>query len=407
MIDFNKALYRRNNAGQPCVWYGVVTPNGILMIYYGILGKTITSEIGNTNRDPKAELKTRINTKRKNGYVFLADVADSNTLPVEEHHVIAYLSTYLAHDRQSSTGAMLPMLAKLYDNKDNKLFKKGNYYIAQPKINGLRCGVGAVRNEGDMFRPIKFTFQSRDGIYWDSLDVLEDYLIHELPSSLINLMVNENYILDGEIYLYGYPVTTINSFVKNTKMPENKLLQFWCYDIAIPDMSQKLRLELLDEFIGDKCICDLNKTSHANNKERLVLLPSYECVSGEEALIYRNDFINSDFEGVIFRDPDAEYQFGKRNSAMWKYKATTDGKFIIIAIVSEGTARSDIPLLILKNDINDATFKAHVNGSFDYQRSILINATNYIGRTTFIEYGERSGVEQVPFHIKTVTIIEE
>ena len=40
-----------------------------------------------------------------------------------------------------------------------------------------------------------------------------------------------------------------------------------------------------------------------------------------------------------------------------------------------------------------------------YQENILKNKEKYIGKTMYVEYGERSGVNQVPFHVKHTFII--
>ena len=147
------------------------------------------------------------------------------------------------------------------------------------------------------------------------------------------------------------------------------------------------------------------KEEHLNNKEKFVILPTYLVVSEENAVLFRNDFIDKGFEGLILRNPDEEYQFGKRNSSMIKFKKSTDGKFQIIDIKPEGIKRPDIPLFVCKNDINDAEFECHCSGSFDYQKSILRNKEQYIGKYMYVEYGERSGVNDLPFHIKTTYII--
>ena len=405
MINYNLAYYRRNNKGQPTIWYGVAF-NNIVEIYYGILGKTITNETIKTNRGGEAELKSRIASKRKSGYKMLSELSDSNTLPVEEVNVLAYLETYLSYDRTTADGNMLPMLAKLYDNKNNKMFNKGIIYGAQFKINGLRCFIGAKVVVGDMFKPIRLTFQSREGTMWNTLTNLEDYLLKSIPLDLLNLMVEENYILDGELYLPEISVNDINHFVKNDKVDGNKNLQFWCYDIAIDNMSQDKRLSILDEHLFNYQF-DINcKETHYTNTERLVYLQNYNCSTGGSALALRNMSIDYGFEGIILRDLNVEYQYGKRNSAMWKYKSKTDGKFVVIDIKSEGDARPDIPLITLRNDINDATFDVHVTGGFAYQKDVLVGAAYYIGRTMFVEYGERSGVKQVPFHVISATFVD-
>ena len=47
------------------------------------------------------------------------------------------------------------------------------------------------------------------------------------------MMIEEGACLDGELYLPGYSVNDINSFVKNTQLAQHYKLQYWCYDLAI------------------------------------------------------------------------------------------------------------------------------------------------------------------------------
>ena len=106
------------------------------------------------------------------------------------------------------------------------------------------------------------------------------------------------------------------------------------------------------------------------------------------------------------RNIEAEYQFGKRvANTMIKYKKSDDGIFTIVDIYPEDK-RTDIPIFKCKNDINDATFECHISNSLDVQRSILKNKDYYIGNKLKIEFGERSGINQLPFHIKQVKLIQ-
>ena len=82
------------------------------------------------------------------------------------------------------------------------------------------------------------------------------------------------------------------------------------------------------------------------------------------------------------RNPEAEYQYGKRNLSMIKYKKSTDGKFTIVDIYPEGVKRKDVPLFLLRNDINDETFEVHLGGSFSYQKYVLDNKEDFIGKET-------------------------
>lgn len=397
-----KTLYRRNNHGKPCYWYAECISQNVYDIHHGIVGGANIITTICTKRASIDEVRSKYNEKLKQGYKFLDEIKDDTICPpVEESMLAQYLETYLPYDRTTSDGTLLPMLAKVYnDNVFNKISNR----LGQFKINGLRCLISAKRNEGDIFTPYKLLFQSCEGTYWKSLYHLENYLLEILPDWLLDKMIDEDYVLDGEIYLPGYSVNEINHFVKDPKCIENAMLQYWCYDIAIQDYTQFKRIEELYTIKSPKHIrC---KEDHLNNIDRFVVLPIVEISSTEKARQMRDKFIDIGFEGLILRDPNAEYQFGKRNNTMIKYKRTTDGVFEVIDIYSEGTKRSDIPLLLCRNDINDNTFEVHVNGTFDYQNEILIHRDKYIGRKLFITFGERSGVDKVPFHVKEVKFID-
>lgn len=66
--------------------------------------------------------------------------------------------------------------------------------------------------------------------------------------------------------------------------------------------------------------------------------------------------------------------------------------------------KRDLPILLCKNDINNEKFETRLSTSYIVQQEVLFDSQSYIGRTVHIEYGERSGVARVPFHIKTVVI---
>lgn len=404
-FNYNFGLYRRNNFGEPCVWYAAPFDDNSIEVYHGIVGKTINRDIIVVGRTPRDEISSRIKAKEKIGYKRIWEVKDNNESPVEEQ-LYKWLATYLPYNRTTVDGTLLPMLAKVYDNTNNRIFKKETIYFGQYKINGLRCFISAYRNNNDMFKPIRLRFQSREGTYWNSLSYLEDYLLIILDDKLLDKMIDECYCLDGEIYLPGHTVNEINHFVKDPNCPENKLLQYWCYDIAIEDIPQYKRLDILNNScIGSFRKVFKTKQEHLNNTERLIVLPNISVASDYVATTARDLCIDLGFEGLIMRNPDAEYQYGKRNSAMIKYKKATDGKFLILDIYPEGVKRSNIPLFKCKNDINDEVFECHVGGSHVHQEFVLKHKEKFIGKYMYVEYGERSGVNQVPFHIKKTYII--
>lgn len=401
-FDYNKGLYRRNNFGQPCVWYARPLDYNSIEVFHGIIGKTITKDIIYISREPREEITSRINAKLKVGYKNLWDIKDNVQFPVEGE-LLSYLDKYLPIHRTTADGTLLPMLAKVYDNTNNRLFKKVNNYIGQYKINGLRCFISAYHNNNDLFGTIRLKFQSREGTYWNSLHVLESYLLDIFPKKLIDAMIEEHYILDGELYLPGHSVNEINHFVKDPKCKENKFIQYWCYDAIIDDTPQYRRLDILGQVFENKTYEFTSLNNHLNNKERFIYINNYTIENEDDAVKYRNLFIDLGFEGLILRDPDKEYQIGKRNFSMIKFKDVMEGSFKIIDIYPEGISRN-IPLFLCKNDINDETFEVHINGTLKEQERYLFFRDKFIDKTLHITFGERSGVYRVPFHVKTVRL---
>lgn len=401
-FDYNKGLYRRNNFGQPCVWYARPLDYNSIEVFHGIIGKTITKDIIYISREPREEITSRINAKLKVGYKNLWDIKDNVQLPVEGE-LLSYLDKYLPFHRTTADGTLLPMLAKVYNNTNNKLFKKVSRYIGQYKINGLRCFISAYHSNNDLFGTIRLKFQSREGTYWNSLHVLESYLLDVFPKKLIDVMIEEHYILDGELYLPGHSVNEINHFVKDPKCKENKFIQYWCYDAIIDDTPQYRRLDILGQVFENKTYEFTSLNNHLNNKERFIYINNYTIENEDDAVKYRNLFIDLGFEGLILRDPDKEYQIGKRNFSMIKFKDVMEGSFKIIDIYPEGISRN-IPLFLCKNDINDETFEVHINGTLKEQERYLFFKDKFIDKTLHITFGERSGVYRVPFHVKTVRL---
>lgn len=401
----NEWLYRKNNLEKPCCWRAYLDATGNnIVVEYGIIRGIIRNEVyAVTQKDANKELQSRYNDKRKQGYVALDDIKDDNGKPPVEDGTDAlysFLSAYLPSYRTNeNNGNILPMLAKSYTGK---IWSKIPNMIGQWKINGLRCFISAYRTD-DIFRSVRLKFQSREGLIWHTLTYLEDYLIDAIPPGFMLSMLNDNWILDGEVYLPGHTVNEINHFVKDPNCKENKLLQFWCYDIAIQDMLQERRSEIRTHNLGNVAhFVDINE--HLNNTKQLVILPDYNVYSDNNAVIFRDNFIRLGFEGLILRNPNVDYQYGRRRVGyMEKFKSKTDGKFLIVDIQSE--QKRNLPIITCRNDINEETFETRFSYPHARQEEILRNKKDYIGKYVFITFGERSGITKVPFHIKEVYLL--
>lgn len=396
-------LYRRNNNGMPTVWWASFNSDtNSIAVFYGLVRGNIRKEVYTvTQKDGNKELESRYNEKIKQGYQYLNEICDmQDRPPVEDENSLElfnFLNTYLPKDLSNgNSNLLLPMLAKTYNGN---VWKKVSCMYGQYKINGLRCIITAY-TQNDMFKPIRLRFQSREGIIWNTLENLSDYILSIIPANIIRDMIDGYIALDGEIYLPGYTINQINHFVKDANCVENKLLQFWCYDIMME--GNQAHRNMYRYHIKKPTSFNSIK-EHYNNKERLIILHNKYITNDNEAIDARNHFINLGFEGLILRNAKTDYQYGRRRANyMEKFKDAAEGDFIILDIYKE--KKRDLPILLCKNDINNEKFETRLSVSHIVQQEVLFDSQSYIGRTVHIEYGERSGVARVPFHIKTVVI---
>lgn len=405
----NVTLYKRSSNGEPLEWtikMNETGSTGIGLLYGKVGGTTHMNTIEVTMQTAIKEFNSRIDAKRKEGYKYIEELYDNAPRYLEGQSLYHYLNTYLPKYNESSNGATLPMLAKTLE--DNRPFEKYGSLRGQWKINGERCIVGAIRNDGDMFKPISLTFHSRTGTEW-KLPYLEEYLLDILPDEIMEMMLDEGAKLDGELYLPGYKINEINHFIKNPSAKQHKELQYWLYDIAVEAMpyhDRRLALEYnFDEYSGVRFI---GKEDHFNNTSPLVFLPEIVICDFNSAAVIRDNYIDLGFEGLILRNPNEEYDFGARRVGhMYKFKKILDGKFEIVDIVPEGKKRSNLGKFVLRNDINNALFECTYNAPHGDQEFLLIHREDFIGCKVKVEYRERSGVDQVPFHAKAINVLRQ
>ena len=393
-------LYKRNAKGDPILWQ-IEKANDGYKVSYGAVCGHIHEEIINGKLVKANEIESRIKAKRKEGYKEVSELKDSGPVEIKDNiALINYLNTYLPKNNTTDEGFVLPMLAKVL--KDNKPFDKRSY-LGQYKINGVRCIVGAEQTN-DMFNPIRLTYRSREGTDWTpKLTWMDEVILPAIKDDLLDAMIEEGACLDGDLYIPSYKVNDINSFVKNEKLPQHMLLQYWCYDIAIDNMSYEARRKFKIDNISRLCYTFDTYEQHLNNKSKLILLPDVVISNIDDATRFRDKFISLGFEGLIVRDVNSAYQFGARNLAMLKYKRVDDAKFKIVDVVPEGV-RTNLCKFVLQNDINDELFEA--TGNFDHSRQeyILKNKEKFIGKYATVEFRERSGKLNLPFHAKAINI---
>lgn len=399
-------LYKRNASGNPIFWDISILGDAIC-VKYGVVGKEGHIETIKTHRKVEDEMKSQINAKRKEGYKELRDLYDNAPLVLEGRDLKNYLDIYLPKFNTHADGKFIPMLCKTLE--DNRPFEKGSYF-GQWKINGERCIVTMSKDDG-LFGEYHLNYRSREGVDWtNKLSYLDEFLLPCIPNDIRDLMLEEGAALDGELYLPGYGINEINSFIKNTTVPQHYKLQYWVYDICVESMSAIARQSILEDCFIDHRISFLTKEEHLNNDRRLVSLINYDIRNINDAITWRDHFINIGFEGLVIREESAEYQFGgRRNNSMLKFKKKEDGLFTIVDIVPEGIKRSHLPKFVLRNDINDELFECTLNAPHAEQERIFQEKDKYITGEYFVlvEYRERSGNLQVPFHARGTKLVKK
>uniref|UniRef100_A0AAU8MGG3 ATP-dependent DNA ligase n=1 Tax=Geladintestivirus 1 TaxID=3233133 RepID=A0AAU8MGG3_9CAUD len=396
-------LFKRDAKGNIITWEANVINAEYLSLQYGILGNKLHTEICRINRNAYTEITSRTNAKRKAGYKTISDLHDNAPSSFANSTDLRnYLNNYLPIDNTTIDGDKFCMLCKTLE--DNTPFTKHEYF-AQYKINGERCIVH-LEKSNDLFNPIRCRYTSRKGTDWtDKLQYLDDVILASLTPPLEEMLIEEDAALDGELYIPGYHINEINSIIKNTDHPLHNSLQYWIYDIAVPNMTAEARQDFLQKTLKATLIKCLSKEAHLQANRAVYRLSNHSVSNIDEARNLRDKFISYGFEGLVIRDLKGEYQFGKRNLNMLKYKKIYDGYFTIVDIESQGR-KSDLPLFTLRNDINKHLFQATINLPHDIQNAILINKNDYINRKAFVEYRERSGVKELPFHAKIINIAD-
>jgi len=374
-----------------------------IIIEYGYVGKKYTKSIksvlsgknigkrNETTRYEQAvlEAKSKLDSKLQDGYVNIEEELTDAT----------------------SFNELLFLLPDVKLGKYNNLlfmkaipFKHGlDIYprIPQPKINGVRT---ELRWE---------TIEEGEGLFKTSIEgaVLraKKGLIYHLPHITGWLTKDMFYrkgielVFDGELYIAGKALNVIRKSIptinqqgtisKVSGIPQR--VQFYTFDIMIEGLTQIKRLDILSNlFLMSRTICNL-----AINYDLVTIN------SDKEATTVRDNYLAIGYEGIILRDPDGVYQFGKRNSTMIKYKKDIYSVHTIVDIVEKAISDRVNITFVLRNDINDKLFDCTPIGTNEEKQTYLDNVDDYVGKQCEVKYYERSGVNKFPFHGNVIRIL--
>ena len=396
-------LYARDSKGKILSWIASVTMDNnhaVITVHEGLLdgrqtpnltivkkGKNIGKMNETTPFDQAiSQAESKWNKKRKQGYKSLKDLGIS---------LLTDLDMKLPLNRTDENGLSKPMKAQPYfkDNGDVRI--KFPCY-GQPKLNGFRV-FGRLEKlmEGEgMFASevIKPTFRSKEGLRYTILEHIEPHV-----ETLINTLSSEigiapkDIVLDGEMYIHGEILSEISSAVR-TRKEKTKALRFCIFDIAVEGVLQDKRIDFLN--IVHRIVTKENLNS-INNVETIIV------TDNAHAQTLTDQYIKEGYEGAIFRDRKAPYQFGKRPQTMVKLKRSQDKEFKIVDVVG-GDATPELGVFVCLAE-NGKTFKCTPEGTVELKTEYLTNKAKYIGKKVTVRFFERTK-EDLPFHAVATTI---
>lgn len=266
-------------------------------------------------------------------------------------------------DREGAEKSYQPMLAKPYDEK---LIKFPGYM--QPKLDGLRCIVYWVDDH--------VVLMSRGN---------KQYFVEHIQKS-IEVFLPKHRVLDGEIYVHGQTLETINSWTPTlgqSVKPETSRLEYHIYDNIDIDRptetfaQRKVLLTTIKEIAAKSNIPGIDKIKAVQTE---LVNEAWELDGWEES------FINLGYEGAIFRTATGLYKFGSRSSDLIKIKRFEDSEFRVLDVIDGVGKFVGLACFVCQNDITDATFECTCKVTQEEKAEQFRNREKLIGKMLTVQH---------------------
>lgn len=349
--DYNGFVIRR----KTYQYGGKAIDHPEIVITKGKAKRTVTEQA-------RLEYNSHLKKYQDKGYKLLEK--DINTYSLED------LNKILPEFTTDANGFQKHMLAKQADKVAASAFEKEWY--ASRKIDGTRC-----------------SFYYKDGVIKTASRGGGDYdpaCQHFITNKkLITFFENHpDYILDGELYKHGKSLQQISGAARLEKNAYDcDWLEYYIYDVMIPNMPFKDRLEILEE-IKEELNLEFNPERIWKEGELQMQMVPQVKVSGWLNIKNLHDkYVSEGWEGVVIRDPSKNYKFGGRGNEMIKVKMYQDSEFQVTGI-SEGLRDEDLCFTCVTEDGKE--FKAKPTGSRELKQAYRNNLDQIIGKMATVKF---------------------
>jgi ATP-dependent DNA ligase len=224
--------------------------------------------------------------------------------------------------------------------------------LVQPKLNGIRA----------IWDPDRSELNTRNGRSITSVP----HIIKAIKSCSLS-----DFPLDGEIFCQDLPFQKINGLV-GAEVPNEEcgILEFHCFDIAMPGATNADRCRLLRTMKGTRSV---------------KIVETHEVTNCEDLTSLYNDYLRSGYEGIIVRRPEAFYKFGLDGDWMLKIKPVFELEATLIGFNVESEGGSGISFKSLSLQLKTGQ-KFNCTGLNAMDRAMLWE-TQPIGSQVTVIYG--------------------
>ncbi len=260
---------------------------------------------------------------------------------------------YSESPERAETVVFLPMLAHK--------FKPGHKirYPAdvQPKLDGVRCI--AYKEDGQV------NLMSRSGKYYQVAHI----------AAVLQDILQEDDVFDGELYVHGLSCQLITSLVKRPQQDSLKV-SYYVYDYPIVEGDERLTWKQRSKALADKLTFD-------NTCIRFV--DTIQVETEDEIYNAQMRFIEEGYEGAIVRVHNGIYEWGYRSPNLLKVKSFQDSEYKVVSC-EEGRGKFANCAIWVCETKKKQRFNCVFKGTMEVRQSQLRNANKYIGRFLTIRY---------------------
>lgn len=269
---------------------------------------------GKVNRDTYAQTILKflslVKEKKDKGYKELEKDFSQYT--------IKDIDTFLPKENTDANGFRKHMLAKAFDKVKQSVIDKEEYWYASRKIDGVRASFYWKDNQ--------IVTASRGGGDYDA--ACQHFIEH--PQFIEFFQRHPKVVLDLELYKHGKSLQQISGAARLEKNTYDcDWLEGYIYDVMYPTIPFETRLKILKQ-IAKELNLGFDPYRKWNPGElQLQMVPHVKVSGFDNIMQLHNDYVEEGFEGVVIRNPNKPYGFGKRTNDMIKIKKYKTEEFLV------------------------------------------------------------------------------